>query len=116
MMLPSVRTPSTSSSSSAFSIIQNGNGVAGYFEKTNVGGGGNPAIEAVNSGVGRAGIFKITNSSNAEKAIWGLTEGVGQAGWFEINNSSSPSQALYAWTNGIGNVLNLNHFNSLTLG
>ena len=91
---------STSSSSDAFMITQNGTGRAGNFEVNN------------SSSFGSALRGKTTSSGGNTAAVSGHNVGNGIGGFFEIVNTSNSSTALIAKTDGVGSAFIANHIGS----
>lgn len=63
------------------------------------------AFSVTNTGTGRAGYFKINNSSNNNQAIYGETNGLGRVGHFRITNANNNLEAVAASTQGGGPAL-----------
>jgi len=60
-----------------------------------------PGFEIINSGLGQAGRFEISGSTNNSTALEAMTSGTGLAGLFAIENQENSGVALVGRTNGI---------------
>ena len=82
-------------------------------------GSAGTALSGSNTGFGRAGDFRITNSNSSNYALYVETNGNGigyalysrstglsRAGVFEISNASNGGEAVLARTNGSGQAMN----------
>jgi hypothetical protein len=72
------------------------NGISGLSASTDP---GSYAVLGSNSGAGPAGMFNISNATNATTALESMTVGTGGAGKFVVNNIASVAPALWAETN-----------------
>ncbi len=72
------------------------NGISGISASSDP---GSFAVLGQNSGAGPAGMFFVTNASNASNAFEATTMGTGGAGRFQVNNVNSVMPALWAETN-----------------
>lgn len=64
------------------------------------------AVNATNTGNGRAGTFRITNtSSTANTALRAMSDGTGKAGHFSLSSASNSAASLLAETAGSGNAI-----------
>jgi hypothetical protein len=61
-----------------------------------------PAFRVNQTGTGPNGIFQISRSGSTQTALQGLTNGRGRAGFFRIQNSTNSGPALLSQTNGSG--------------
>ncbi|MBL0327134.1 MAG: hypothetical protein IPP61_18560 [Cytophagaceae bacterium] len=78
-----------------------GTGKAGVFEINNT-SNANFALEARTNGLGRAGYFVSSNTTNNSEALFTTQFGLGKGGFFEIYNGSNNNPGLHSLTNGTG--------------
>jgi hypothetical protein len=91
---------STGSSSTAFSVTNTGTGRAGYFRISNS-ANGNQVMYAETNGLGRVGHFRIVNAENDLEAVAASTQGTGPAlSGYTIGSGSG----VYGRTDGGGNA------------
>ncbi len=107
---------STSNASDLFSLTNTGTGRSGSFVVNNSastafvlfaqsnGAASSLALEATNTGLGRAGFAEIQNTGNSSVAFTGKTTGTGQAGQFQIVNTANTVAALEGLTDATGNA------------
>jgi hypothetical protein len=89
---------------SSLSVLQQGSGVAGFFQVNNATNGGTVVNATTNSNLG--GVL-------APVAIYGESTGSGSLGAaFRINNAANNYPTVFMETNGVGNVLSLNNINA----
>jgi len=90
----------TGSSATAFSVTNTGTGRAGYF-RINNSSNSNPVIYAETNGMGRVGHFRIVNATNDMEAVAASTQGTGPAlSGYTIGSGS----AVYGRTDGDGDA------------
>ena len=89
----------TGDAAAVFRINNAASTMSALFAESN---GSGPSVFAYQLGLGRAGQFQISNTSNSNAAVRAFTSGTGYSGFYTINNASSSSPGLYSTTNGTG--------------